>query len=172
MRRILLPLCILAAAATAGEARAQAAPDAIRVVRGEGKVRAPVEIEVVPQPDPGPGMRRVRIVARPTVDAASLSIDVAAEAGLSLANPAAGTWTAAARTGEEVAHDLDLTVTGPGELRLVITATVKHEGGVSQTGLHTFAFNPAPEDGAAKRGLRIPTDPGGRVIVEVRAGRP
>lgn len=170
MRRTLLPLCLLlAAAATAADAHAQ---QAIRVVRGDGKVTAPVEIEVVPQADPGPGMRRVRIVARPTVDAASLSVDVAAEAGLSLADPAQGTWTAAARMGEEVAHDLDLTVSGPGELRLVITATVKHEGGASQTGLHTFAFNPAPEDGAAKRGLRVPTDPGGRLIVEVRAARP
>ena len=171
MRRILLPLCILAAA-VAGDAHAQERPDAIRVVRGEGKVTAPVEIEVVPQADPAPGMRRVRIIARPSVDAASLSIDVAAEAGLSLSDPAAASWTAPARIGEEVVHDLDLAVSGPGELRLVITATVKHEGGISQTGLHTFAFNPAPDDGAAKRTLRIPTDPGGRVIVEVRAGRP
>jgi hypothetical protein len=171
MRRILLPLCLLVAA-TAVDAHAQAAPGPIRVVRGDGKVTAPVEIEVVPQADPGPGMRRVRIVARPTVDAASLAIDVAAEAGLSLADPAEAAWTAPARLGEEVVRDVDLAVSGPGELRLVITATVKHEGGMSQTGLHTFAFNPAPEDGAAKRGLRIPTDPGGRVIVEVRAGRP
>lgn len=170
MRRILLPLCLLAL--TAVDVHAQAAARDIHVVRGDGKVTAPVEIEVVPQADPGPGMRRVRIVARPTVDAASLAVDVAAEAGLSLAHPADAAWTAPARAGEEVVRDVDLAVSGPGELRLVITATVKHEGGMSQTGLHTFAFNPAPDDGAAKRGLRIPTDPGGRVIVEVRAGRP
>lgn len=169
MRHTLLFLGILAALATAADARAQAD---VRAVRPAGKVTAPVEIEVVPLADPAPGMRRVRIVALPTVDAASLSIDVAAEAGLEVRDPAQAAWTVVARQGEEVSRELDLAVTGPGELRLVITATVKHEGGTSQTGLSTFAFNPAPEDGAAKRAFRVPTDPGGRVIVEVRAARP
>jgi hypothetical protein len=168
MQRTLLLFCLVAA--TAVDARAQLEP--IRVMRADGKVTAPVEIEIVPLADPGPGMRRVRIVARPTVDAASLSIDVSAEAGLALRAPAEAAWTVPARVGQEVSRELDLSVTGPGELRLLITATVKHEGGVSQTGHTTFAFNPAPEDGAAKRALRVPTDPGGRVIVEVRASRP
>lgn len=168
MTRTLLLLSLVAL--SAAEAHAQADP--IRVVRADGKVTAPVEIEVVPLADPAQGTRRVRIVARPTVDAASLSIDVTAEAGLAVRDPAQAAWTAPARVGEEVSRELDLAVTGPGELRLVIAATVKHEGGASQTGLTTFAFNPAPEDGAAKRALRVPTDPGGRVIVEVRAARP
>jgi len=179
LRRTLLHLCLLSAAAPALDAHAQAAEtrvvartEAVRTVRGGGKITAPVEIEVVPQADPAAGTRRVRIVARPTVDAASLSIDVAAEDGLTLANPAAATWTGVAHAGQEVVRELDVAVAGPGELRLVITATIRHAGGTSQTGLHTFAFNPAPEDGAAKRGLRIPTDPGGRLIVEVPARRP
>lgn len=168
MRRALLLFALLAAPA----AQAHAQADPVRMARADGKVSAPVEIEVVPLAEPAPGVRRVRIVALPTVDAASLSIDVAAEAGLAVRDPAQAAWTAPARQGEEVARELDLSVTGPGELRLVIAATVKHEGGASQTGYTTFAFNPAPEDGAAKRTLRIPTDPGGRVIVEVRSTTP
>lgn len=168
MRRTLLLLALLALPAVDADAQA----DPIRVVRADGKVTAPVEIEVVPLANPAEGMRRVRIVARPTADAASLSIDVSAEAGLAVRDPAQAAWTGPARLGEEVSHELDLAVTGPGELRLVIAATVKHEGGASQTGLTTFAFSPAPDDGAAKRAFRIPTDPGGRSIVEVRAARP
>ena len=171
MRRIPLPLCILAAALIAADAQAQPADTRAVAVRQGGKVTAPVEIEIVPLADPGPGRRRVRIVARPTVDAASLAIDVAAEDGLALANPADAAWTGAAQLGHEVVREVDLAVSGPGELRLIVAATVKHEGGASQTGLHAFAFNPADDD-ALKRAFRVPTDPGGRVIVEVRAGRP
>jgi hypothetical protein len=183
MNRIVLSLAMLAAAAFAPEARAQAdAPvpsgqPAVRLAGGSTKVRAPVEVVITALPEPGAGRRRVRISARPSVDAASLSLDVAAESGLSLADPAAAGWTAPARAGEEVVREVDLAVSGPGELRLIVTATVKHGDDVVQTGIHEFAFNPAPAADAALtknlgRARAAATDPGGRTIVEVPAKRP
>lgn len=185
MSRIVLSLLLLAAAAPAAEARAQAAgphaaaPSQARVIVRVGgaaaKVTAPVEVQIAPLPDPGPGRRRVRITARPTVDAASFSLDVAAESGLALADPAAAAWRGQARAGEEVTREVDLAVTGPGELRLVVTAAIEHGGGVAQTGIHVFAFHPAQSpDAALTKNLRPAraTDPGGRTIVEVPAQRP
>jgi hypothetical protein len=181
MNRILCSLALLVptlfalpAAGQAGELRAVAgAPEAgiARLTKGGAKLTAPVDIEILPQPDPGPGRRRVRIVARPSVDATSLSIEVAAESGLSLAAPV--TWTFAARAGEEVVREVDLAVSGPGELRLVVTATVKHGDDFTQSGIHVFAFNPSPENGGAlTKGFVPATDPGGRTIVEVPARMP
>ncbi|HVH13669.1 MAG TPA: hypothetical protein VM759_11480, partial [Longimicrobium sp.] len=109
------------------------------------KVTAPVEVVITPLPDPGAGWRRVRITARPTVDAASLSVDVAAESGLTLADPATAAGPAPAVAGEEIVREVDLAVSGPGELRLVVTATIKHGDDVVQTGIHMFAFHPAPD---------------------------
>lgn len=176
MNRILLALCALAAAVPAalpaqpGDARVP-----VRLTGASTKVTAPVDVQIVPLPDPGPGRRRVRIVARPEVDAPSLTIDVTAESGLALAVPAEGTWTVPARAGEEVAREVELAVSGPGELRLVVTATVKHGEDFTQTGIHVFAFEPgvAPGGALAKSLLpAAPTDPGGRVILEVPARRP
>jgi hypothetical protein len=186
MNRIMLSLIVLAAAAAPADTRAQAAapPDAaasaravVRASRATPKVTAPVEVVITPLADPAPGRRRVRITARPSVDAASLALDVTAESGLALADPAAAAWTAPARTGEEVAREVELAVTGPGELRLVVAATIKHGDDVVQTGIHTFAFNPADTlEAAPTKSLgraRAPsTDPGGRTIVEVPAKQP
>lgn len=183
MNRFALSLGILAAtAAAAPHARAQA--DAVqagqalvRLTGASTKVTAPVEVAITALPEPGPGRRRVRITARPSVDAASLSLDVSAESGLALADPAATSWTGPARVGEETVHEVDLAVSGPGELRLIVTATVKHGDDVVQTGIHEFAFNPAPSaDTSLIKSfgrVRAPaTDPGGRTIVEVPAKRP
>ena len=178
MTRTLLHLCLLAAAVPAVDAHAQAAETRGIVVRlGDAgdKVTAPVEVEIAAQPDPGPGLRRVRIVARPTVDAASLTVDVAAEDGLAVAAPAAATWTGPARAGEDVVRDIDFTVSGPGELRLVVTATVKQADDFTQTGIHEFALNPdaATRAAALTKGFRpAATDPGGRRVVEVPARTP
>jgi hypothetical protein len=183
MKRTLLHLSLLAAALPAVDAHAQAAPSrgvasapaAVRLADGGGKVTAPVEVEVVPQADPGPGRRRVRIVARPTVNAASLTIDVSAEDGLAVATPAAATWTATAHAGEEVAREVDFTVSGPGELRLVVTATVKHTNDFAQTGIHDFALRPdvATRAAAFTKSFRpVATDPGGRTVVEIPARTP
>jgi hypothetical protein len=181
MNRIMLSLIVLAAVAAPADARAQAAvsPDGsaravVRVHRATPKVTAPVEVVITPLADPAPGRRRVRITARPSVDAASLALDVTAESGLALADPAAAAWTAPARMGEEVAREVDFSVTGPGELRLVVAATIKHGDDVVQTGIHAFAFNPADTLEAAPtkslgRARGASTDPGGRTIVEVPA---
>lgn len=174
MKRILLVLCVLAAAPSALPAQAETRPPA-RLTGASTKVTAPVDVEIVPLPDPGPGRRRVRVVARPEVDAPSLTLDVSAESGLALAAPGDATWTVPARAGEEVAREVDLSVTGEGELRLVVAATLKHGDDFSQTGMHVFAFNPSPESGGAlTKSLRpaAPTDPGGRVILEIPARRP
>lgn len=176
MKRLLMTVCALAASVHAAPLPAQVA-DAPRVTRltgGVGKVTAPVEVEIVPLGEHAPGQRRVRISVRPGVDAASLAVTVRAESGLALAAPAQAAWTAPARAGEETARELDLAVTGEGELRLVVEATIAY-GDVTQTGIRVFAFNPAPgADGAlTKSFLPVrPTDPGGRVIVEVPARRP
>lgn len=183
MKRTLLHLFVLAAALPAVDAHAQAAesrsvataPAVVRLADGGDKVTAPVEIEVVPQADPGPGLRRVRIVARPTVNAASLTIDVSAEDGLAVATPAAATWTGAAHAGEDVSREVDFAVSGPGELRLVVTATVKHENDFTQTGIHDFALNPdaATRAAALTKSFRpVATDPGGRTVVEIPAKTP
>lgn len=182
MNRILCSLCLLVpvlyavpAAAQGGEARSVAGAPAAgisRLSKHAGKVTAPVDIEIVPQPDPGPGLRRVRIIARSSVDAASLAIDVTAESGLTL-TAAPATWTITARAGEEVVRELDLAVSGPGELRLVVTTTVKHGDDVTQSGIHVFAFNPSPDSGGALTKSFVPaTDPGGRTIIEVPARTP
>jgi hypothetical protein len=182
MNRTLLVLIPLATLLSAAEALAQTvdtrslAPSAARVAGPGAKVTAPVEIEIVPQPDPGPGRRRVRVVARPSVDAASLSIEVSADSGLALAPGTSATWTGAAHAGEEVVRELDLVVSGPGELRLMVSATVKYGDDFTQTGIEEFALNPA----AAVRSFaesksfraRAATDPGGRVILEVPAKQP
>lgn len=183
MNRFALSLGILAATAAAAPhagAQADAAPPAHGIVRlagASGKLTAPVEVVITALPEPGPGRRRVRITARPSVDAASLSLDVAAESGLALADPAAPAWTGPARAGEETVREVDLAVSGPGELRLIVTATIKHGDDVVQTGVHEFAFNPAPQaDAALTKSLRRArgpaTDPGGRTIVEVPAKQP
>lgn len=176
MKRILLALAVLAAPAAevhaqAADARSLSAP--VRISKGGHKVTAPVDVQIVALPDPGPGMRRVRITARPSVDAASLSIDVHAESGLALATPSSASWTLPARAGEEVTRELDLAVSGAGELRLVVTATIKHGEDFTQSGIHVFAFNPAPEAALPKSlGAAPATDPGGRTILEVPARRP
>lgn len=176
MTRVLLALCILAAAApSALPAQRADAHAPLRLTGASTKVTAPVDVQIVPLPDPGPGRRRVRIVARPDVDAPSMTIDVSAESGLALASPADGTWTVPARAGEEVAREVELAVSGPGELRLVVTATVKHGEDFTQTGIHVFAFEPsvAPAGALAKSLLpAAPTDPSGRTILEVPARRP
>ncbi|HEX6911271.1 MAG TPA: hypothetical protein VF142_12785, partial [Longimicrobium sp.] len=84
MNRIVLALCVLAAAPSALPAQTGARPPA-RLTGASTKVTAPVDVEIAPLPDPGPGRRRVRIVARPEVDAPSLTMDVSAESGLALA---------------------------------------------------------------------------------------
>ncbi|HEX6369159.1 MAG TPA: hypothetical protein VF006_09510 [Longimicrobium sp.] len=177
---VIIPLAIMIPAAHAhaqtAETRSMAgAPSAVRLAGPGEKVTAPVEIEIIPQPDPGPGRRRVRIVARPGVDAASLSIEVSADSGLALAPGTAGTWTGAAQAGQEVVRELDLVVSGPGELRLTVTATVKYGEDFTQTGIHEFALNPT----AAARSAGLPkgfrpraTDPGGRNVLEVPAKTP
>jgi hypothetical protein len=183
MNRTLLLLFPLAALVPAADARAQtaetrsmaAAPAVVRLAGPGAKVTAPVEIEILPQPDPAPGRRRVRIVARPSVDAASLSIEVSADSGLALAPGTSGTWTGAARVGEDVVREMDFVVSGPGELRLMVTATVKYGDDFTQTGLHEFALNPsaAVRSTAFSKGVRAPaTDPGGRTILEVPAKKP
>lgn len=176
MKRILLALCALAAAVPAAlSAQPADARTPVRLTGASTKVTAPVDVRIVPLPDPASGRRRVRIVARPDVDAASLTIGVSAESGLALAAPAQGTWTVPARAGEEVAREVDLAVSGPGELRLVVTATIEHGEDFTQTGIHVFAFEPsAASDAALARSVlpAAPTDPGGRVILEVPARRP
>jgi hypothetical protein len=183
MNRTLLVLIPLATLISAAAAHAQTAdarsiasvPSAARVAGPGAKITAPVDIEIVPQADPAAGMRRVRIVARPSVDAESLSIEVSADSGLALAPGTAATWTGAARAGEEVVRDLDLVVSGPGELRLMVTATVKYGDNFTQTGLHEFALNPsaAVRSLGASKALRArATDPGGRNVLEVPAKTP
>lgn len=137
-----------------------------------GKRAAQVEIRVERQPDPAPGVRRVRVVARPSVDAAEMAIDVAADRGLALTAPAS--WTVAAVAGQEVVHDVDVRITGEGEQRIVVTVTVRNGEAFEQTEIERFAFRPVPREGAAARRTfaRIPTHPGGRTIVEVPAATP
>jgi len=180
MTRALIPFLLLTSALAAAPAAAQGA-DAratdggiVRLTKGSTKITAPVDIEIIPQPDPGPGRRRVRIVARPSVDAAQLTLDVTAESGLALAG-APASWTLPARAGEEVVREVDLAVSGPGELRLVVTATVKYGDDFTQSGIQVFAFNPSPESGGALTKSFIPSvpnQPGGRTIVEVPARTP
>lgn len=176
---VFIPLATLisatAHAQTADSRSLASAPSAAQVAGPGAKITAPVEIEIVPQPDGRAGMRRVRIVARSSVDAASLSIEVSADNGLALAPGTAATWTGVARTGEEVVRELDLVVSGPGELRLMVTATVKYGDDFTQTGLHEFALNPAAavRTLGASKGLRpAATDPGGRNVLEIPAKAP
>jgi hypothetical protein len=170
MKRTLLYPCLLALA-VAGAADAQTAESrTLRLARAEGKVTAPVDVEIATLPDPGPGRRRVRIVARPTVDAPSLTIDISGENGLSLPE-ASLTWTGAAQAGQEVAREVDFAVTGAGELRVVVAATLKYEGGSSQTSVHEFPLNPGAALTRSFR-ARASTQPGGRNIIEIPAATP
>jgi hypothetical protein len=166
----IVPLALAVLALSAAPAAAQVT----RLTKHDAKVTAPVVVEILPLPDPGPGLRRVRIVARPSVDAAQVTIDVAAESGLALTGPVAS-WTLPARAGEELVREVDLAVRGPGELRIVVTATVKYGDDFTQSGIEVFAFNPGPESGGALTKSLIPvapTDPGGRTVLEIPAARP
>ena len=163
MKLVLFTACILAALPASAQS-------GVLRLSGTDKVTAPVTVELVPLPDPGPGRRRVRIVGLPSVSAPSLTLDVSAENGIALANPVA--WTGAATAGEEVSVEVELVVDGPGEQRLVVAATVKHDNGFSQTGLHVFSLNPAANAGFLKRLPAAPTDPGGRRILEIPAATP
>jgi hypothetical protein len=168
MNRI-VPLVLAAVAVSASPAAAQGIT---HVSKQNAKVTVPVVVEILPQPDPAPGMRRVRIVAHPSVDAAQMTIDVAAESGLSLTGPAPS-WTLPARAGEEVVREVDLAVSGPGELRIVVTITVKYGDDFTQSGIEVFAFNPGPESALTKSlVVTPPTDPGGRRIIEIPARIP
>lgn len=169
MNRI-IPFSLAVLAFSAAPAGAQGIT---HVSKQNAKVTVPVVVEILPQPDPAPGMRRVRIVARPSVDAEQMTIDVAAESGLALTGPAAS-WTLPARAGEEVVRELDLAVSGPGELRIVVTATIKYGDDFTQSGIEVFAFNPGPESGALTKSLVATpaTDPGGRLIIEIPARIP
>lgn len=182
MKRILVSSLALAALfavdaqAQAGATRslaASTATQAVRVTALEGKVTAPVELDVV-MVEQGARERRVRIVARPTVDVQALTLEVAAEDGIALASTSQATWTGAARAGDEVVHPVNLVVSGNGPMRLVITATVKDQAGVSQTGHQEFALNPSALAATRAFGRRPGTavHPGGRVIIEVPAARP
>jgi hypothetical protein len=164
IKLVLFTVCMLAAVP------ASAQSGVLRLSGTGGKVTAPVTVELVPLPDPGPGRRRVRIVGLPGVSAPSLTLDVSAENGIALASPVI--WTGAATAGEEVAVEVELVVTGPGEQRLVVAATIKQDNGFSQTGLHVFSLNPAANAGFLKRPTAAPTDPGGRRILEVPAATP
>ncbi|HEU0301748.1 MAG TPA: hypothetical protein VFR37_20005 [Longimicrobium sp.] len=169
MKRTLLHSCLLALA-MAGAADAQSAePRTLRLARGEGKIAAPVDVEIVPLPDPGPGRRRVRIIATPTVDAPSMTIDISGESGLSLPGEAVA-WTGAAQAGQEVAREVDFAVTGTGELRVVVAATLKYEGGSSQTSVHELPLNPTALTRTFR--ARVPAQPGGRTIIEIPAATP
>lgn len=183
MRRISLALLAFTAALPAADAQAQpadaravaSAPAAVRVGGAGQKVTAPVHVEIVALPDPAPGMRRVRIVARPSVDATSFALAVSAESGWTLAPDAIPNWAGSAQAGQEVVRELDLVVAGEGELRLTVLATITYGEDFTQTGVHEFALNPA----AAARSAGLPksvrpvvTDPGGRTVLEVPAARP
>jgi hypothetical protein len=171
-------LALAAAAASAAQARAQTAePRAIAVrLGGAGhKVTAPVEVEMVALPDPAPGRRRVRITARPSVDAPSLSLTVSAESGWSLAPGTNASWTGAAEAGREIVREVELVVTGPGELRLVVEAAIRTGSDFAQRGIHEFALNPTAADRSAalpKSFPAPPTDPGGRTVLEIPAATP
>lgn len=174
---VLLPIAALlpAAGAHAQTAEARRMAPAAQVAGPGAKVTAPVEIEIVPQADPAPDRRRVRIIARPGVDAASLSIEVSADSGLALAPGTVATWTGTAQAGREVVREMDFVVSGRGELRLVVTATVKYGDDFTQSGIHEFALNPAAAVRSAglSKSFRAPaTDPGGRTVVEVPAKTP
>ncbi len=172
MKRTLLYPCLLALA-VAGTADAQTAePGAARLARAEGKVTAAVEVEITALPDPGPGRRRVRIVARPTVDAPSMTIDVGGESGLSLPD-GEFTWTGVAQAGQEVVREVDFAVTGAGELRVVVAATLKYGGGSSQTTVHELPLNPGAEAALTRSfRARASAQPGGRNIIEIPAATP
>jgi hypothetical protein len=178
MNRILLALIPLATLFSAADAHAQTAdarslaPHAVRLSGAGDKVTAPVEIEITPLPDPAPGRRRVRVVARPSVDAASLAIEVSADDGLALAPGTAGTWTVAAQAEQEVVRELDLVVSGTGEQRVMVSATVKYGADFTQTGIEEVALNAVRSAGLTKGFRPAATDPGGRTIVEVPAKTP
>ncbi|HEX2081227.1 MAG TPA: hypothetical protein VHG08_26220 [Longimicrobium sp.] len=170
MKRTLLYPCLLALAA-AGAADAQMPePRTLRLTRAEGKIAAPVDVEIVPLPDPGPGRRRVRVVARPSVDAPSLTIEIGAESGLSLPDGAV-TWTGAARAGEEVVREVDFAVTGAGELRVVVAATLRY-GESHQTSVHELPLNPRGPALTRSFDTRASRQPGGRTIIEIPAATP
>lgn len=170
MNRTLFLPCLLALA-IAGAADAQTPePRTLRVVRAEGKVTAPVDVEIAALPNPGPGRRRVRIVARPTVDAPSLTIEIGGESGLSLPDGPV-TWTGAAQAGVEVAREVDFAVTGAGELRVVVAATLKY-GDSHQTSVHELPLNPGGEALTRSFRARASIHPGGRTIIEIPAATP
>ncbi|HEU4880926.1 MAG TPA: hypothetical protein VFT45_01740 [Longimicrobium sp.] len=178
MNRIALVLIPLATLFSAADARAQTAdarsmaPRAVRLSSAGDKVTAPVEIEITPLADPAPGRRRVRVVARPSVDAASLAIEVSADEGLALAPGTSGTWTGVAQAGQEVVRELDLVVSGAGEQRVMVSATVKYGDEFTQTGIEEVALNPSRSAGLTKGFRPAATDPGGRTIVEIPAKTP
>jgi hypothetical protein len=174
MKRTLLYPCLLAFA-VAGAADAQAPErNAGRLAHAEGKVKAPVDVEITTLPDPAPGRRRVRIVATPTVDAPSMTIEISGENGLSLPEGTVS-WTGPAVAEEEVAREVELVVTGAGEQRVVVAATLKYDGGSTQVALHEFPLNPgAGVQAALTRSFRTraAAHPGGRNIIEIPAATP
>jgi hypothetical protein len=153
----------------AAPAAAQSTPT--RITAHTGKVTAPVELDLVSSGDPA--APRLRLVTRPRVDAPTVTITIAAEDGLSLST-AETLWKSVARQGEELAFEVPAQVVGPGEHRVVVTATLGFEDGSTQTAVQEFALNPTPQ----VRGFAnlpapdVVTGPAGRRVVEVPSGRP
>jgi hypothetical protein len=167
--RSLWQLSISAALAAAAPAAAQADTPA-RVISAGHKVTAPVELELT---STGQGdARRLVVLARPRVDAPALTVSVEVEDGLSL--PAAAEWKGAAHQGQEWRQELDARISGAGEQRVVVTATLSYEDGSTQTAVQVFVLNPgAPVRGFARMPSRdVVSGPGGRRVVEVMTGRP
>ncbi|HEU0079284.1 MAG TPA: hypothetical protein VFQ76_16635, partial [Longimicrobiaceae bacterium] len=82
------------------------------------------------------------------------------------------TWTGVAQAGQEVVREVEFAVTGAGELRVVVAATLRYDGGSSQTTLHELPLNPGA--GALTRSFRAraSAQPGGRTIIEIPAATP
>lgn len=148
-------------------AAAQRTP--VRLTGANAKVTIPVEITVTAAPNDA---QRLHLVARPRVDAKTLTLTVAVEDGLALVS--APEWSVAATMGVEAPRDLEVRVVGPGEQRVVVTATLTFDDGSTESGVEVFVLNPAPpvRGFARMADPSVVRGPGGRAVVEVMTGAP
>jgi hypothetical protein len=154
-------------AALAAPAAAQRSP--LRLTGANAKQTVPVEILVTAAPTDA---QRLHLVARPRVDAKTLSVAVAVEDGLQLVS--APEWSVAASAGVESTRDLEVRITGPGEQRVVVTTTLTYDDGSAESGVEVFVLNPpGPVRGFARvADPSVVHGPGGRTVVEVMTGAP
>lgn len=147
----------------------QPVPVVTRLVRLGAKghdARPLIAISLTPGAVVASGRQKARVWVRPLVDGERLEVNVLARGGLALA---AGRrrWEGAARKSTALSEEVTLATAGPGERRLIITATLHRPDGSTISGVEAYVLNPAAAPSGIPPGTRQITLPNGEKVIEI-----